>query len=168
MLPPSFPSSLPPSLISYFPPALLSSLPLLFLLFFLPSLPLPLTPSLPPSLFSFFPPFLSPSLPPSLPHSLPPSLSPSLSPSLTPSLPPSPSQFYRKPLLALTTTSQPILTERDINTVFYRTEDFADLHTSLHEKLEPQLRDWSVNTCVGDFFVDLVREEGGRGECGSK
>ena len=84
------------------------------------------------------------------------------------SIPPSLPQFYRKPLLARTTTSQVILSERDINTIFYRTEDLAEVHTVLHEKLEPQLRDWTVNTCVGDFFVELVREggekEGGRGE----
>jgi hypothetical protein len=66
-------------------------------------------------------------------------------------------EFYRKPLLARTTTSQTILSERDINTVFYRTEDLVDLHTALHEKLEPQLRDWTVNTCVGDFFVELCK-----------
>lgn len=77
------------------------------------------------------------------------------------SFPPSPLsllhiQYYRKPLLALTTTSQPILAERDINTIFYRTEDLVELHTTLHEKLETQLREWTVNTCVGDFFVELV------------
>ena len=80
---------------------------------------------------------------------------PPLSICVPPSISP---QFYRKPLLARTTTSQVILGERDINTVFYRTEDLVDLHTALHEKLEPQLRDWTVNTCVGDFFVELVRE----------
>ena len=99
-------------------------------------------------------------------HSLPPS---PISPSFPPSLPPSLPQFYRKPLLARTTTSQVILSERDINTIFYRTEDLAEVHTVLHEKLEPQLRDWTVNTCVGDFFVELVRgrgRKGGRGEGG--
>lgn len=72
-------------------------------------------------------------------------------------------QFYRKPLLALATTTQPILTEKEINTIFYRTEDLSDLHTQLHEKLEPQLRDWNVNTCVGDFFVELVGPWGQKG-----
>ena len=56
------------------------------------------------------------------------------------------------------------MTEREVNTIFYRTEDLFDLHTTLHEKLEPQLLNWSAKTCVGVFFVDLVScGEGGRG-----
>ena len=102
---------------------------------------------------------LPPLLPPSLPSSLPPSLF--LFPPLffTLPLPPTPSplsQFYRKPLIAISTTSQSIMTERDVNTIFYRTEDLFELHTALHEKLEPQLQNWSVSTCVGAFFMDLV------------
>ena len=125
-----------------------------------------LHPSISPSLSTFLslPPLLTAYFPP-LPSLYTAVFYPSFSYSSSHSLP----QFYRKPLLARTTTSQVILSERDINTIFYRTEDLADLHTALHEKLEPQLRDWSIHTCVGDFFVDLVRErenvrEGGERE----
>lgn len=106
------------------------------------SLSLPLSPSLslwppclflPPSLLSFF--ALSPLSP--LSH-----------------LP----QYYRKPLLALCTTTQPILCERDVNTIFYRIEDLISLHTDLHGKIEAQLQNWSMESQVGDFFLELVSQ----------
>ena len=56
------------------------------------------------------------------------------------------------------------MTEREVNTIFYRTEDLFELHTTLHEKLEPQLLNWSAKTCVGVFFVDLVSFGKGVGE----
>ena len=83
-------------------------------------------------------------------------------------------QYYRKPLLARATTSQPIISERDINIMFYRVEDLYELHLKLSEKLEPSLENWSTKTCVSGFFVQLVslgrfrmgdiRRKGGRGE----
>ena len=88
--------------------------------------------------------------------SLPPSPL-SLSLSFSPSLPLT-IQYYRKPLLALSTTSQPIISERDVNTIFYRVEDLFALHTSLHDKLDLQLQDWGVHSCVADFFLELVCE----------
>ena len=65
-------------------------------------------------------------------------------------------QYYRKPLLARATTSQPIISERDINTMFYRIEDLYELHVALSAKLEPSLENWSSKTCVNGFFVFLV------------
>ena len=65
-------------------------------------------------------------------------------------------QYYRKPLMARATTSQPIISERDINTMFYRIEDLYELHLKLSEKLEPSLENWSTKTCVSGFFVQLV------------
>ena len=52
--------------------------------------------------------------------------------------------------------SQPIISEKDINTIFYRIEDLHALHKSLCEQLETVLLNWSVLSCVGDFFVELV------------
>ncbi|KAL5477962.1 hypothetical protein EMCRGX_G024828 [Ephydatia muelleri] len=66
-------------------------------------------------------------------------------------------ELYRKPLIALAPGSQPILSERDINTIFYRVDDLHGTHFSLHEKLEPKLQNWSMDTCVGEFFVELCR-----------
>jgi breakpoint cluster region protein len=65
-------------------------------------------------------------------------------------------QYYRKPLIARATTSQPIISEQDINTMFYRVEDLYDLHRRLSEMLEPSLENWSTKTCVSGFFVQLV------------
>lgn len=66
-------------------------------------------------------------------------------------------EYYKKPLLARATTSQPILSERDINTIFYCVEDLCTLHSTLHDQLEPTLAKWSIKTCVGEFFVHLCR-----------
>jgi hypothetical protein len=66
-------------------------------------------------------------------------------------------EFYRKPLLLSCTTSQPIISERDINTIFYRIEDLHSLHSSLHTQLETLLSDWGMHSCIGDFFLDLCK-----------
>ena len=67
------------------------------------------------------------------------------------------SQFYRKPLLALTSTSQAVISETDVNTIFYRVEDLHTLHSTLHEMLEALLPDWGMHSCVGGFFLELVK-----------
>lgn len=66
-------------------------------------------------------------------------------------------EFYRKPLLALLTTTQPLILESEVNTIFYRVEDLHSLHSNLHEKLEILLHNWGAHSCIGDFFVELCK-----------
>ncbi len=60
-------------------------------------------------------------------------------------------------MLAITCSTQPILTENEINTIFYRVEDLHDLHAKLHNKLEALVQSWTPRSCVGNFFKELVR-----------
>ena len=73
-------------------------------------------------------------------------------------------QYYRKPLLARVTTSQPIISEQDINVIFCKVDELYDLHQELSALLEPSLENWSSKTCVNGFFVHLVSDFVERGE----
>jgi len=66
-------------------------------------------------------------------------------------------QYYRKPLVAVASTSQPILNEREVNTIFFiGIEELQQLHVEIYRMLEPRVQAWSATVCVGDVFVELV------------
>jgi len=54
-------------------------------------------------------------------------------------------------------TSQPILNEREVNTIFFiGIEELQQLHVEIYRMLEPRVQGWSPTVCVGDVFVELV------------
>ena len=58
----------------------------------------------------------------------------------------------------MASTSQPILSEREVNTIFFiGIEELQQLHVDIYRKLEPRVQEWSATVCVGDIFVELVR-----------
>ena len=61
-------------------------------------------------------------------------------------------------MVAVALTSQPILNEREVNTIFFiGLEELQQLHVDIYRKLEPRVQEWSATICVGDIFVELVR-----------
>jgi len=61
-------------------------------------------------------------------------------------------------LVAVASSSQPILNEREVNTIFFiGIEELQQLHVEIYRKLEPRVQEWSATVCVGDIFVELVR-----------
>ena len=57
----------------------------------------------------------------------------------------------------MASTSQPILNEREVNTIFFiGIEELQQLHVDIYRMLEPRVQEWSATVCVGDIFVELV------------
>ena len=63
---------------------------------------------------------------------------------------------YMKPLKATISTSQPIMSNQDFETVFHCVPELHDLHWGFYDNLKPRLDSWSADTNVGDLFKKLV------------
>uniref|UniRef100_A0A8C7K4Q1 BCR activator of RhoGEF and GTPase n=1 Tax=Oncorhynchus kisutch TaxID=8019 RepID=A0A8C7K4Q1_ONCKI len=60
-----------------------------------------------------------------------------------------------KPLRAAATTSQPMLTIQQIETIFFKVTELHEIHKDFYDALLPRVQEWSHNQCVGDLFQKL-------------
>ncbi len=61
-----------------------------------------------------------------------------------------------KPLRAAATTSQPMLTIQQIETIFFKVPELHEIHKDFYDALLPRVQDWGHQSCVGDLFQKLV------------
>lgn len=71
------------------------------------------------------------------------------------------SSFYiyfqpMRPLKATATTSQPVLTIQQIETIFYKIQDIFEIHKEFYDNLYPNIQQWDNNLTVGHLFQKLV------------
>lgn len=62
-----------------------------------------------------------------------------------------------KPLRAAATTSQPMLSIQQIDTIFFKVPELHEIHKDFYDALLPRVKDWGPQQCVGDLFQKLVR-----------
>lgn len=65
-----------------------------------------------------------------------------------------------KPLRAAATTSQPMLTTQQIETIFFKVPELHEIHKDFYDALLPRVQEWSHNQCVGDLFQKLASQLG--------
>ncbi|XP_078250501.1 active breakpoint cluster region-related protein-like isoform X2 [Pogona vitticeps] len=65
-----------------------------------------------------------------------------------------------KPLKATATTSQPVLTIQQIETIFYKIQDIYEIHKEFYDSLWPQIQNWDSGVVVGHLFQKLVSPVG--------
>lgn len=65
-----------------------------------------------------------------------------------------------KPLRAAATTSQPMLTVQQIETIFFKVPELHEIHREFYDALLPRVQDWSHHQCVGDLFQKLASQLG--------
>ena len=65
-----------------------------------------------------------------------------------------------KPLKAAATTSQPVLTSQQIETIFFKVPELYEIHKDFYNGLLPRVRQWGHQQRVGDLFQKLVRDVG--------
>uniref|UniRef100_A0A673BFL6 Breakpoint cluster region protein-like n=1 Tax=Sphaeramia orbicularis TaxID=375764 RepID=A0A673BFL6_9TELE len=65
-----------------------------------------------------------------------------------------------KPLRAAATTSQPMLTIQQIETIFFKVPELHEIHKDFYDALLPRVQDWSHQQCVGDLFQKLASQLG--------
>uniref|UniRef100_A0A3Q2XIF6 BCR activator of RhoGEF and GTPase n=1 Tax=Hippocampus comes TaxID=109280 RepID=A0A3Q2XIF6_HIPCM len=65
-----------------------------------------------------------------------------------------------KPLRAAATTSQPMLTIQQIETIFFKVPELHEIHKDFYDALLPRVQDWSYQQCVGDLFQRLASQLG--------
>lgn len=65
-----------------------------------------------------------------------------------------------KPLRAAATTSQPMLTIQQIETIFFKVLELHEIHKDFYDALLPRVQDWSHQQCVGDLFQKLASQLG--------
>uniref|UniRef100_A0A7N8WVF6 BCR activator of RhoGEF and GTPase n=1 Tax=Mastacembelus armatus TaxID=205130 RepID=A0A7N8WVF6_9TELE len=63
-----------------------------------------------------------------------------------------------KPLKAAATTSQPVLTVAQIETIFFKVPELYEIHKEFYDGLFPRVQQWSHHQRVGDLFQKLVRK----------
>ena len=71
-----------------------------------------------------------------------------------------------KPLKAAATTSQPVLTSQQIETIFFKVPELYEIHKGFYDGLLPRVQQWSRQQRVGDLFQKLVRNPGASGVTG--
>lgn len=64
-----------------------------------------------------------------------------------------------KPLKAAATTSQPVLTVAQIETIFFKVPELYEIHREFYDGLFPRVQQWSHHQRVGDLFQKLVRKK---------
>ncbi|XP_078392870.1 uncharacterized protein LOC144676266, partial [Cetorhinus maximus] len=69
-----------------------------------------------------------------------------------------------KPLKAAATTSQPVLTNQQIETIFYKVQEIHQIHREFCDSLCPKIQNWDSRHSVGHLFQKLVNGRQGRGE----
>ncbi|XP_042298347.1 active breakpoint cluster region-related protein isoform X2 [Sceloporus undulatus] len=65
-----------------------------------------------------------------------------------------------KPLKATATTSQPVLTLQQIETIFYKIQDIYEIHKEFYDSLWPQVQDWDSSVVLGHLFQKLASQLG--------
>ncbi|XP_067911562.1 PH_BCR_vertebrate and RhoGAP_Bcr domain-containing protein isoform X2 [Heterodontus francisci] len=65
-----------------------------------------------------------------------------------------------KPLKAAATTSQPVLTNQQIETIFFKVPELYEIHKEFYDGLFPRVQQWSHHQCVGDLFQKLASQLG--------
>uniref|UniRef100_A0A8C5CF44 Uncharacterized protein n=1 Tax=Gadus morhua TaxID=8049 RepID=A0A8C5CF44_GADMO len=65
-----------------------------------------------------------------------------------------------KPLRAAATTSQPMLSTQQIETIFFKVPELHQIHKDFYDALLPRVQDWSSQRCVGDLFQRLANQLG--------
>ncbi|XP_069789846.1 breakpoint cluster region protein [Narcine bancroftii] len=65
-----------------------------------------------------------------------------------------------KPLKAAATTSQPVLTNQQIETIFFKVSELHEIHKEFYDGLFPRVQQWSYHQCVGDLFQKLASQLG--------
>ncbi|XP_015221791.2 breakpoint cluster region protein isoform X1 [Lepisosteus oculatus] len=65
-----------------------------------------------------------------------------------------------KPLKAAATTSQPVLTMPQIETIFFKVPELYEIHREFYDGLLPRVQQWSHHQCVGDLFQKLASQLG--------
>lgn len=63
-----------------------------------------------------------------------------------------------KPLKAAATTSQPVLTSQQIETIFFKVPELYEIHKEFYDGLSPRVQQWSHQQRVGDLFQKLVSD----------
>lgn len=71
-----------------------------------------------------------------------------------------------KPLKAAATTSQPVLTLAQIETIFFKVPELFEIHKDFYDGLFPRVQQWSHHQRVGDLFQKLVRNNKERSQRG--
>lgn len=61
-----------------------------------------------------------------------------------------------RPLKATATTSQPVLTIQQVDTIFYKIQDIFEIHKEFYDTLLPSIQQWDENVTVGHLFQKLV------------
>uniref|UniRef100_K7FJ81 BCR activator of RhoGEF and GTPase n=1 Tax=Pelodiscus sinensis TaxID=13735 RepID=K7FJ81_PELSI len=65
-----------------------------------------------------------------------------------------------KPLKAAATTSQPVLTSQQIETIFFKVPELYEIHKEFYDGLLPRVQKWSHQQRVGDLFQKLASQLG--------
>lgn len=65
-----------------------------------------------------------------------------------------------KPLRAAATTSQPMLSIQQIETIFFKVPELHEIHKDFYDALLPRVQDWGHQQCVGDLFQKLASQLG--------
>nr|XP_034994729.1 active breakpoint cluster region-related protein isoform X1 [Zootoca vivipara] len=65
-----------------------------------------------------------------------------------------------KPLKATATTSQPVLTIQQIETIFYKIQDIYEIHKEFYDSLWPQVQNWDSSVVLGHLFQKLASQLG--------
>nr|XP_009671322.1 PREDICTED: active breakpoint cluster region-related protein [Struthio camelus australis] len=65
-----------------------------------------------------------------------------------------------KPLKATATTSQPVLTLQQIETIFYKIQDIYEIHKEFYDSLSPKVQQWDSNITMGHLFQKLASQLG--------
>ncbi|XP_046723827.1 breakpoint cluster region protein isoform X1 [Silurus meridionalis] len=65
-----------------------------------------------------------------------------------------------KPLKAAATTSQPVLTIQQIETIFFKVPELYEIHKEFYDNLLPRVQQWSHHQRVGDLFQKQASQLG--------
>ncbi|XP_036923364.1 breakpoint cluster region protein [Sturnira hondurensis] len=65
-----------------------------------------------------------------------------------------------KPLKAAATTSQPVLTSQQIETIFFKVPELYEIHKEFYDGLSPRVQQWGHQQQVGDLFQKLASQLG--------
>ncbi|XP_073716778.1 active breakpoint cluster region-related protein isoform X2 [Misgurnus anguillicaudatus] len=65
-----------------------------------------------------------------------------------------------KPLKATATTSKPVLTMEQIDTIFFKIQDIFEIHKEFYDALSPNIQQWNEKVTVGHLFKKLASQLG--------
>ncbi|KAM9788229.1 active breakpoint cluster region-related protein isoform 1-T1 [Neosynchiropus ocellatus] len=65
-----------------------------------------------------------------------------------------------RPLKATATTSQPVLSIKQIETIFYKIQDIFEIHKEFYDALLPNIQHWDEKVTVGHLFQKLASQLG--------